>query len=329
MDGMVRHGADGCFVGFMGYCVDITEFEKANSASNLAASQITRLLEQTHLLALMIDPNGTLAFTNERVSRLLSKSAEHLHGSSLFDHFRCDHPVVQPDRLFSNDEKALNFPSEFETTLLGQSGSVILWHSMVQKDYAGNVTCVVLVGEDVTARRVEEDKLNLTSMVFESSNLAMAITDAKGIMLSVNSAFTQLTGYSQEEAHGQNPRILQSGRHGPEFYKDMWHSVTTTDHWHGDIWDRRKDGSIYPKFLSITAIRDKDGRITNYSSIFSDISERKAIEEKLSSLAHLDALTQLPNRILLRERLGEAIAAVAGSADRVAILYIDLDRFKR
>jgi len=329
MDGKVRHGADGRFVGFMGYCVDITQHEKADNTADLFISQAGSLLQQTQLFALMIDAKGMISFANDRVSDLLGTSNECLHGSSFFDHFCSDQPDVQADRFFVHDGQAHVFPAEFETTLMGQSKSLILWHSMVQQDYASKLTAMVLVGEDVTARCSDESKLNLTSKVFESSNLAMAITDAKGIILSVNGAFSQLTGYSQEEAWGQNPRILQSGRHGPEFYKAMWQSVNTTDHWRGDIWDRRKDGTVYPKFLSINAIRDEEGSITNYSSIFLDISERKAIEETLSNLAHLDALTQLPNRILLRERLSKAMSEVMDCEDLVAILYIDLDRFKQ
>ncbi|MDN3920758.1 sensor domain-containing protein [Roseateles violae] len=327
MEAMARYEADGHFAGFIGYCVDISQHEAAHAEPELSTSHITGLLKQTDLLALMIDSSGMIVFTNELISGLLGKSAERLLNTSFFDHFGSDR--VRSETLFSSDGRASDFPAEFETPLVGSGQSLILWHSMAQKDYAGRLAYVVLVGEDVTAQRTEEAKLNLTSKVFESSNLAMAITDAKGSILSVNGAFTQLTGYSQEEARGQNPRILQSGRHGPEFYKAMWHSVATRDHWHGDIWDRRKDGTIYPKFLSINAIRDHEGRVTNYSSIFSDITERKAIEEKLSSLAHLDALTELPNRTLLRQRLSDAIATVAGSKDQVAVLYIDLDRFKQ
>ena len=131
-----------------------------------------------------------------------------------------------------------------------------------------------------------------------------------------------LTGYSAEEAVGKNPRILQSGRHSPEFYREMWTSINTNGHWHGDIWDRRKDGTVYPKFLSITAIRDDTGTVTHYSSIFSDVTERKRIEEKLSHLAHHDALTKLPNRTLFETRLGQAMGDVVGSTDLVAIFSL-------
>ncbi|WP_341678073.1 diguanylate cyclase [Niveibacterium sp. SC-1] len=324
MEGMPRHAVDGHFAGFVGHCLDVGGQEAGDVAADLSASQITRLLTQTRLLAVMVEPDGTISFANERVGGLLGRSQESLRGASFFEHFSAEHLDLLPDGGPLRD-----FPTEFETTLRGDGRSLVLWHSMVQRDYAGSLAAVVLLGEDVTARRSEEDKLAVTSKVFESSHLAMTITDAAGTILSVNDAFTRLTGYGREEAQGQNPRILQSGRHSPEFYKEMWRSLVTSGHWHGDIWDRRKDGTIYPKFISMNAIRDEEGRTTNYSCIFSDITERKAIEEKLSLLAHLDALTRLPNRTLLRERLGEAIADAAGGTDRVALLYIDLDRFKQ
>ena len=215
-----------------------------------------------------------------------------------------------------------------QTQLLALTTDVKGRISLVQRNYAGDFDGVVLLGEDVTTRQRVENQRLLTSKVFETSTLAMAITDAKGIIVSVNDAFTQLTGYNEEEVCGLNPRILQSGRHAPEFYKEMWGSLNADGRWHGDIWDRRKDGSIYPKFISINVIRDDQGTITHYSSIFSDITERKRIEEKLSHLAHHDALTKLPNRILFERKMAQALANVSGNVNKVALLYIDLDRFK-
>ncbi|WP_255992266.1 sensor domain-containing protein [Chitinolyticbacter albus] len=330
MSGVVHHGADGRFAGFTGYCIDITQDEKGDPAASLPDSQLISLLEQTRLLAMVIDCNGIISFSNAQLRDVLGQPEEALRHTSFFDHFQADHPDLQPEQLASNGGQIRQIPVEFEaTTSAGQTPHRILWHAMAQRDYADTLTGAVLIGEDITTRQIEEDKLILAAKVFESSRLAMAIADEKGRILSVNDAFTRLTGYSEAEVQGQNPRILQSGRHTPEFYKEMWAILNATDHWHGDIWDRRKDGTIYPKSLSINAVRDEQGRITHYSSIFSDITERKQIEEKLSRLAHHDALTKLPNRILLRQQLGKAILSADDDGARVAVLYIDLDRFKQ
>ena len=325
MEGAVRYGQDGRLAGFVGCCQELPLQDNGHSASSSSALQLASLLKQTQLLALTIDVKGRISFINESLNSLLGNTEENLHQKSFFDYFCLDHPDLQLNQLQLQD---VQFLASFETWRIGADRHRILWHSIVQRNYAGDFEGVVLIGEDVTTRQTVENQLLLTSKVFETSKLAMAITDAKGIIVSVNSAFTQLTGYSEEEACGQNPRILQSGRHSREFYNEMWASLNTDGHWHGDIWDRRKDGSIYPKFLSINVIRDEQGTTTHYSSIFSDITDRKSLEEKLSYLAHHDELTMLPNRTLFERKLAQAIAYVAGSMNKVALLYIDLDRFK-
>lgn len=322
MEGTMRHDRDGRLAGFIGYCQELAP----RDGDDMVLDQVTSLLRQTQLLALMIDARGRISFANERLGSLLGHAETSLCQTSFFDHFCSDHPDLQPDRLCAQDPY---FPASFETQTVGASQHLILWHAMVQRDYAGRLDGVVLLGEDVTVRRREENQLFLTSKVFESSQLAMAIVNLQGNIVSVNNAFTQLTGYSPEEALGQNPRILQSGRHGPAFYREMWASINANGHWHGDIWDRRKDGTIYPKFLSINVMRDDKGALTHYSSIFTDITERKNIEEKLNHLAHHDTLTGLPNRLLLERRLGQSLCDVAGGTDQIALFYIDLDRFKQ
>jgi diguanylate cyclase (GGDEF)-like protein/PAS domain S-box-containing protein len=154
------------------------------------------------------------------------------------------------------------------------------------------------------------------------------VTDADGTILSVNRAFTELTGYRGDEVIGANPRLLQSGHHDQAFYQSMWASLLSTGHWHGDMWDRHKDGHLYPKYLAISAIRGDSGAVTHYVGIFYDNSERKTIEERLDHLAHYDALTGLPNRSLLMDRLEQAIERARRLGLEVALLYIDLDNFK-
>jgi diguanylate cyclase (GGDEF)-like protein/PAS domain S-box-containing protein len=185
-----------------------------------------------------------------------------------------------------------------------------------------------MMGSDITEWRRMGDRLRLNAQVFDSSNEAMVITDRQNNIISVNRAFTRLTGYEREEALGKNPRILNSGRQDAAFYRSMWESIIENGFWRGDIWDRRKDGSCYPKFLSITAIRDDGGEIVKFSAVFYDVSERKEMELQLENLAHYDSLTGLPNRMLLHDRLEQAIATAERQRQHFALLFIDLDGFK-
>ena len=186
----------------------------------------------------------------------------------------------------------------------------------------------MLIGDDLTELRHEQEQTSLYVKAFEATNHAIVVTDALGTTLSVNQAFTKLTGYSREEAVGNNPKMLQSGRHDPAFYQAMWASVLTTGHWHGDIWDRHKDGNVYSKYLAISAVKNPAGELTNFIGIFYDNSERKTIEERLEHLAHYDTLTGLPNRSLLRDRMEQAVERAIRINTKVAMLYLDLDHFK-
>lgn len=156
----------------------------------------------------------------------------------------------------------------------------------------------------------------------------MLITDAQGIILRVNSAFTRLTGYSAEEAIGRTPALLHSGRQDRLFYQRMWDALVQKGGWQGEIWNKRKNGQIYAEMLSITAIVAPDRGGTLYIASFSDITESKEVEAEIHRLAYYDPLTQLPNRRLLHDRLGQVVAAKARNEVYGAILFIDLDNFR-
>ena len=184
------------------------------------------------------------------------------------------------------------------------------------------------IGRDITQRKANEEDLRLAAVVFEQSAQGMMITDAGQRILAVNPAFTRMTGYTPEEAIGQTPRILQSGRHDAAFYRALWESIQDTGHWQGEIWGRRRSGEIYPKWLSISTVRDGQGKITHYMGIFTDISEQKAQATRIEQLAFYDPLTGLPNRALFMDRLKQALAAAHRHGQRVALLFLDINRFK-
>jgi len=196
------------------------------------------------------------------------------------------------------------------------------------RDDDGRVTHFVAVKEDITQRKRAEDTLRLHATVFATTTEGIIVTDAQNRIKTVNPAFTHITGYSQEEVVGRDPKLLGSGRNTPDFYRTMWQSLHTTGHWSGEIWNRRKDGTIFPEWLSVVAIRDERGNVQEYIGVFSDITQRKHDEEQILRQANYDALTGLPNRALLFDRLSQAIALAHRDETKVALLFIDLDRFK-
>ncbi|WP_342619525.1 EAL domain-containing protein [Rhodoferax sp. GW822-FHT02A01] len=178
---------------------------------------------------------------------------------------------------------------------------------------------------DITERKQNEIELRIAATAFQSESSVM-ITDANTVILRVNQAFVETSGYSSVEVVGHTPRLFKSGRHDAEFYRSMWEAISVNGAWQGEIWDRRKNGEIYPKWLSIAAVKDEKGAVTHYVGSHIDITDRKASEEKIQYLAFYDHLTALPNRLLLMDRLQQAFGA--RSNRKGALLIIDLDNFK-
>jgi diguanylate cyclase (GGDEF)-like protein/PAS domain S-box-containing protein len=185
---------------------------------------------------------------------------------------------------------------------------------------------LVKVAQAEEQMRVAQE-LRIAATAFESLH-GMMVTDAKGMILRVNKAFTEMTGYPAAEAVGQSPALLKSGRHPPEFYAEMWRQLAVSGAWSGEIWDRRKNGETYPKWQTISAVRGPDEEITHYVAAFTDISERKEAEQRIHDLAFYDPLTRLPNRRLLLDRLQQALSLSARNGHYGALLFIDLDNFK-
>ncbi|MFW5443617.1 MAG: PAS domain S-box protein [Methylococcaceae bacterium] len=186
----------------------------------------------------------------------------------------------------------------------------------------------IAVVKDITQRKIEEQKLRLNAMVFENALESILVTDSKGIIIDVNQAFCQQTGYAQAEVLGKSPSLLKSGKQQPEFYVDMWKQLTENGQWRGELWNRKKNGDLYAENLTISAIYDAQSVVTHYIGLSSDISELKQHQEQLEQMAHYDSLTGLPNRALLSDRLYHALAHHQRTGKTLAICYLDLDGFK-
>jgi diguanylate cyclase (GGDEF)-like protein/PAS domain S-box-containing protein len=180
---------------------------------------------------------------------------------------------------------------------------------------------------DITERKLAEQQLRIAATVFESSE-GMFVTDANMVIVCVNQAFSKITGYSAEEAMGQKPCLLRSGRHDDAFFTAMRQSVDHEGSWKGEIWNRRKNGVVFPEWLTITAVKSDDGAVTHYVATLTDITERKAAEDQIKHLAFYDPLTRLANRRLLMDRLHQALATSTRGGHYGALLFLDLDNFK-
>jgi diguanylate cyclase (GGDEF)-like protein/PAS domain S-box-containing protein len=172
------------------------------------------------------------------------------------------------------------------------------------------------------------EALRQAAAVFENTRDGVLITDMTPSIVAINRAYTEITGYSQDDVLGHSPSVLKSGRHDRAFYQALWASVKETGHWQGEIWNRRKTGEIYPQSLSISTVHDEQGVARHYVGVFTDLSQIRQSEERLERLAHYDPLTGLPNRLLMQSRLKRAIEVAERHQQRVAVMYIDLDRFK-
>lgn len=195
-------------------------------------------------------------------------------------------------------------------------------------DAEGQVIGVLGVYDEISHIKDYQDNLKLTARVFENTQEMLMVTGADRKILNVNDAFCKITGYSREEVLGKTPGFLRSGMQNKSFYQTMWQAIRNTGHWNGEIWNRKKDGSIYPELLTISTISDEQGRISHYVGIASDISHIKQHEKQLEHIAHYDALTGVPNRVLLVDRMKQAIAQTRREHKLLAICYLDLDGFK-
>ncbi|SMH53551.1 bifunctional diguanylate cyclase/phosphodiesterase [Azospirillum agricola] len=184
------------------------------------------------------------------------------------------------------------------------------------------------IARDISERKRAEWELRLSAKVFDNAAEGMFVTNERNLIVAVNDAFTRITGYSREEAVGRDPKFLKSDRHDARFFDDLWAQLRENGHWAGEVWNTRKNGEVFPEWLSIKVVHSEAGAVVNHIAAFTDITETRAQEERIRHLAQYDFLTDLPNRFLLRDRLERAMLAASRHGTKVGLLFIDLDRFK-
>ncbi len=212
--------------------------------------------------------------------------------------------------------------------MLRADGTEIQVETRIASGYWDGKPALIAIAQDISERLIAEERQRLAASVFDNAHEGIMITDPAGHIVEVNSTFTELTGYTRDEALGKTPDLLKSGHHEPAFYHEMWAKIAADGFWRGEVWNRKKTGEIFVEQLTISTVRNRRGAITHYVAIFTDITLIKQHQQRLEHLAHFDALTQLPNRMLLGDRLQQAKAQAERSGKMLAVCYLDLDNFK-
>ncbi len=290
--------------------------------------QIAGIIGNAPAVIYIKDHEGRYQLINSLYEQLFSVTNEQMRGKT-------DSTLFEPEVaavIRSNEEMvfATQQPIQVEE-VIPQGGE---WHTYLSIkfplfDDESNVVAVCGISTDITERKRTENDLLLAKNIIQNASEGVVVTNLDGVITDINEAYERITGYSRDEVIGMTPAMNQSGRHDEAFYQQMWQRIDADGFWQGEIWDRRKNGELYPKWLSINTVRDEEGQPSHYVGIFSDITRKKATEEQLERLAYFDALTQLPNRTLFRDRLGQEISTARRHQGKVALLFLDLDRFKQ
>jgi len=270
--------------------------------------------------------DGLVLDVNEGFSRITGYSADEAAERSTLELGIWANPAEREQMVAQVREQG--FVREFCTRIRTKQGALRTCELSVQPIPIGGETCMLSIARDITERVQMQERLQQAATVFESTAEGVMITDLEQRITAVNRAFSQITGYSEAEALGQSPRLLASGNHDSAFYAAMWHNLTASGHWQGEIWNKRKNGELYPEWLTISAVLDQHDDISHFVGVFADISSLKHAQARLDHQAHHDPLTGLPNRMLFEARLRAALEDAQTDNRLGAVLFIDLDRFK-
>ncbi|HEX6736604.1 MAG TPA: EAL domain-containing protein [Azonexus sp.] len=273
----------------------------------------------------VVGRDGRLLHHNRAVSETLGYAPGTLPGRPLLD--------LHPDSARDDAARLLAAGADGRRNhaplpLLCADGRPVMVDIRIVGGYWNGQPVSICVAQDISERLIAEERQKLAASVFDHAHEGIMITDPGGRIVEVNATFSELTGYPRAEAIGQTADLLKSGHHDAEFYVQMWRGIRDTGYWRGEVWNRKKSGEIFVELLTISTVRDRAGRISHFVGIFSDITLIKEHQQRLEHLAHFDALTQLPNRMLLADRMQLAMAQNARDGTVLAVCYLDLDGFK-
>jgi len=310
---------------------EIRNLQRQRAEATLRESErkMSVILESVDAYIYLKDKQGRYLFANRPVLELFNASLDQVVGQGderFFDASTAAN-LRENDRRVLIDGETLR-REETNRSLKYEHDSTYLSVKLPLRNEAGEIYALCGISTDITERKQAEQKLQLAASVFTHAREGIMITDPVGTIIEVNEAFSRITGYQRDEVVGRNPRLLKSGQHGEPFYAAMWHGLRDNGYWFGEIWNRRKNGEFFAEMQTISAVRDAQGQIKQYVSLFSDITRIKEHERELEHIAHYDALTGLPNRVFLADRLHQAMAQVIRRNQKLAVVYLDLDGFK-
>ena len=318
------HDEAGQLVGVVKVARDITDtvnaMQLAQHHQALVASSDDAIVSKTL--------DGTVTSWNKGAERVFGYTAEEMLGTPIR---RLIPEALQHEEDAILRQIALGLRVDhFETVRRHRDGHLVDISVTVSpiRDLEGRVVGASKIARDISDRKLADARLQLISSVFSHTSEGIVITDATGTILEVNEAFSKITGYDRADALGQSPRMFHSSRQGPEVFESMWQGLSTQGQWQGEIWSRRKDGEAYAGLLTVSAAHDASGHIQRYVALFSDITPLRKQQERIEHIAHYDPLTDLPNRVLLSDRLKLAMVSIHRSQQSLALLYMDLDGFK-
>jgi len=273
----------------------------------------------------VIDRSGQILHYNQAVAEQLGYGPSALKGQ----HMRMLHRLHNPEAAGLHFEEIISGRcTNCLLPLLHADGREVQVETRFIAGYWDGRPALFCIARDISERLIAEDRQKLAASVFDNAHEGIMITDPTGRIIEVNATFSELTGYAREEAVGQTADLLKSGHHDAAFYETMWRTIRNEGYWRGEVWNRKKNGEIFVELLTISTVSSRDGAISHFVGIFSDITLLKEHQERLEHLAHFDALTQLPNRMLLGDRMQLAMAQSERNGKALAVCYLDLDGFK-